>query len=96
MAVFDRVFSLLCLFFASQLVKVHALNVRVDCSTLRMGQYLCPDPDVNYAKMLIDPKTQQLHGCTPENKARSKYVVSILISFPGLLGIYIRMKKELD
>ncbi|KAL1129737.1 hypothetical protein AAG570_012681 [Ranatra chinensis] len=31
-----------------------------------MGQYLCPDPDYN----LIDPKTQQPWGCTPDNKAK--------------------------
>lgn len=61
---------LLCLLFISDVVKCH---YRVDCSTLRMGQYLCPDPDENYAQIMIDPKTQQLRGCTPENKARSKY-----------------------
>lgn len=42
----------------------------VDCSTLRMGQYMCPDPD--YIPNLVDPKTQQIRGCTQENKARSK------------------------
>ncbi|GLV39718.1 biscotti [Carabus blaptoides fortunei] len=30
-----------------------------------MGQYLCPDPHMNH----IDSKTQQLKGCTKENKA---------------------------
>lgn len=38
---------------------------KVDCSKLRMGQYLCPDPHMNH----IDTKTQQLKGCTKENKA---------------------------
>ncbi|XP_065084848.1 TM2 domain-containing protein CG10795 [Ochlerotatus camptorhynchus] len=40
--------------------------VEIDCSDLRMGQYLCPDPNVRH----IDPKTQQLRGCTKDNKAR--------------------------
>lgn len=38
----------------------------IDCNTLRMGQYLCPDPDYD----LVDPKTQQIRGCTKENKAK--------------------------
>lgn len=38
----------------------------MDCSKLRLGQYLCPDPSYD----LIDPKTQQPYGCTQENKAR--------------------------
>ncbi|BES90513.1 TM2 domain [Nesidiocoris tenuis] len=39
---------------------------RVDCSTLRMGQYICPDPSVDF----IDNATQQPKGCTKENKAK--------------------------
>lgn len=38
----------------------------VDCSNLRMGQYICPHPDYDF----IDPKTQQPRGCTKENKAK--------------------------
>ncbi|CAG9762399.1 unnamed protein product [Ceutorhynchus assimilis] len=38
----------------------------IDCNNLRMGQYLCPDPSYN----LVDPKTQQIRGCTKENKAK--------------------------
>ncbi|XP_050073086.1 facilitated trehalose transporter Tret1 [Anopheles maculipalpis] len=41
-------------------------EVEIDCNTLRMGQYMCPDPTIRQ----IDPKTQQLRGCTQENKAR--------------------------
>lgn len=41
---------------------------RVDCSTLRMGQYICPDPSVDF----IDNATQQPKGCTKENKAKGK------------------------
>lgn len=48
-------------------------NFIIDCSTLRMGQYLCPDPDPNYVETMVDPKTQELRGCTQENKARSRY-----------------------
>ncbi|XP_035912214.1 facilitated trehalose transporter Tret1 [Anopheles stephensi] len=41
-------------------------EVEIDCNSLRMGQYICPDPTLRQ----IDPKTQQLRGCTQENKAR--------------------------
>ncbi|PSN48922.1 TM2 domain-containing protein [Blattella germanica] len=43
-------------------------DYRVECSTLRMGQFICPDPDPEYD--YIDPKTQQPYGCTRENKAK--------------------------
>lgn len=39
-----------------------------NCSSLLMGQYLCPDPDIDH----IDPKTQQIRGCTKENTATGK------------------------
>nr|XP_022911833.1 TM2 domain-containing protein CG10795 [Onthophagus taurus] len=42
------------------------VDSQMDCNTLRMGQYLCPDPKLNQ----IDPKTQQFKGCTKENKAK--------------------------
>lgn len=60
------------LFFASTLVisasqlPYSVKEVTVDCSTLRMGQYLCPDPNINH----IDPKTQQIKGCRKDNKAK--------------------------
>lgn len=39
----------------------------VDCTKLRMGQYLCPDPSYDY----IDIKTQQPRGCMREtNRAK--------------------------
>lgn len=41
-------------------------SIDVDCSQLRVGQYLCPDPDIDF----IDPKTQQPYGCTKENVAK--------------------------
>lgn len=40
--------------------------IDVDCSQLRIGQYMCPDPDINY----IDAKTQQPIGCTKNNVAK--------------------------
>lgn len=43
-------------------------SFKVDCSTLRLGQYICPHPDIEY----MDPKTQQPIGCSPENKAKGK------------------------
>ncbi|KAL7736957.1 hypothetical protein ACLKA6_008818 [Drosophila palustris] len=43
-----------------------SLPVTVDCNELLMGQFMCPDP----SKSHIDPKTQQLRGCTKENRAR--------------------------
>ncbi|XP_020798888.1 TM2 domain-containing protein CG10795 [Drosophila serrata] len=53
---------LLILSFAA---RTHEVNV--DCNELRMmGQFMCPDPARNH----IDPKTQQLRGCTKEGRAR--------------------------
>ncbi|XP_037951193.1 TM2 domain-containing protein CG10795 [Teleopsis dalmanni] len=43
-----------------------AQPIPYDCNDLLMGQYLCPDP----ARKYIDPETQQLIGCTKENKAK--------------------------
>lgn len=43
----------------------------IDCSNLRMGQYICPHPDYDF----IDPKTQQPKGCTKENKAKGRLIL---------------------
>lgn len=51
--------SIFCVTYASDEVKGDK-NVVVDCSTLRLGQYICPDPSLNQ----IDPDTQQYRGCT--------------------------------
>lgn len=45
---------------------VPADGIEVDCSKLRVGQFMCPDPNSSH----IDPKTQQPIGCTKENVAR--------------------------
>lgn len=54
----------ICLLFvlvrASDDVKARE-NVTVDCSTLRLGQYICPDPNATIEH--IDPDTQQFRGC---------------------------------
>lgn len=34
-------------------------KVHVDCSTLRLGQFICPNPSIDQ----IDPDTQQFRGC---------------------------------
>ncbi|KAK9509842.1 hypothetical protein O3M35_004745 [Rhynocoris fuscipes] len=61
-----RLFSyFICLFILFTVCNCQQ-TYRVECSTLRMGQYLCPDPEYD----LIDPKTQQPRGCTKENKAK--------------------------
>ncbi|XP_050502714.1 TM2 domain-containing protein CG10795 [Diabrotica virgifera virgifera] len=46
----------------------------IDCSAVRMGQYLCPDP--SYLDEMVDPKTQQLKGCTKENKAKVRCITA--------------------
>ncbi|XP_041977912.1 TM2 domain-containing protein CG10795 [Aricia agestis] len=43
-------------------------NVVVDCNTLRLGQYICPDPNYNP----IDPDTQQYRGCTKGKEVPSE------------------------
>lgn len=57
---------LACLILLNTPVPVQPEDVEVDCTTLRMGQYLCPDPNYDY----IDPKTQTYRGCRPDNKAK--------------------------
>lgn len=42
------------------------IEVEVDCQILRMGQFMCPDPDVSY----MDLRTQQPAGCSKEGKAK--------------------------
>lgn len=63
--------------------------VKVNCNTLRLGQYLCPDPAYDF----IDPKTQQIRGCTKENKAKSLInlflVVLVLINSFSVLCLAV-------
>lgn len=40
-----------------------------NCSSLRMGQYMCPSPE-------IDPSTQQPKGCTKNNTAKGNDYLS--------------------
>lgn len=43
-------------------------GVAYDCTTLLMGQFLCPDPGRNQ----IDPKTQQFYGCDQTGQAKGE------------------------
>lgn len=54
------------LLFVSFVLLCHSLGYETDCTNLRLGQYICPDPDHDH----VDPKTQQYFGCTRENKAQ--------------------------
>ncbi|XP_031620496.1 TM2 domain-containing protein CG10795 [Contarinia nasturtii] len=57
-------FGIIILILLNELFEIVA--VEINCSTLRMGQYMCPDPNINH----IDPKTQQPIGCTKNNVAK--------------------------
>lgn len=52
---------LLLLYFLSDV-----RTIEVDCDKLLVGQYICPDPNINF----IDPNTQQPYGCTKDNVAK--------------------------
>lgn len=57
--------GILCFLLIYKLIEV-VIAVDVDCSQLRIGQYMCPDPNIDH----IDPKTQQPFGCTKSNTAK--------------------------
>jgi hypothetical protein len=61
-------------------------DYHVDCNALRMGQYICPDPDPSYS--YIDPKTQQPYGCTVANKAKGTNCLELIAIY---LHIYWNM-----
>lgn len=44
-----------------------ALKSDTDCTKLRVGQFLCPDPDSSYK--FIDEKTQSVKSCAPNGFA---------------------------
>lgn len=46
--------------------EAHINIFETNCSTLQMGQFICPSPD-------IDPLTQEPKGCNQNNVAYSKY-----------------------
>lgn len=58
-----------------------SLDKPTDCAKLKLGQFLCPDPDSNYT--YIDPKTQSVIGCQKSGKATGKQVnlIDILIGY---------------
>lgn len=57
-------FGIIILILLNELFEI--VDADINCSTLRMGQYMCPDPNINH----IDPKTQQPIGCTKNNVAK--------------------------
>lgn len=65
----QRTFILLIVWFLNiACASDSVLTERVDCSTLRLGQYICPDPSIDQ----IDPDTQQYRGCTKGQEIPSK------------------------
>ncbi|KAB0804955.1 hypothetical protein PPYR_01925 [Photinus pyralis] len=48
-------------------------NVEVNCNNLRMGQYLCPDPNYNH----IDSRTQQLAGCNKDTGKAKVWCIAV-------------------
>lgn len=57
--------SIIYIILITEVVETISL-VELDCSQLRVGQYLCPDPNINH----IDPKTQQPYDCNRNNVAK--------------------------
>ena len=56
-----------------------SLDKPTDCTKLKLGQFLCPDPDSNYS--YIDPKTQSVIGCQKNGKATGKQIDLVDILF---------------
>ncbi|CAO1323677.1 unnamed protein product [Diamesa hyperborea] len=51
-----------------------SLDKPTDCAKLKLGQFLCPDPDSNYS--YIDPKTQSVIGCQKSGKATVRCIAA--------------------
>ncbi|CAG9865167.1 unnamed protein product [Phyllotreta striolata] len=65
--------DLLCLLLSAPLVlSLNESGIMTNCNNLRMGQYLCPDPD--YLRDMIDEKTQEIKGCTKDNLAKIRCI----------------------
>ncbi|XP_051169329.1 TM2 domain-containing protein CG10795 [Leptopilina boulardi] len=60
-----QLYSIIIVIFVS-LTDAIDNTYKIDCNNLRLGQYICPHPYYDF----IDVKTQQLEGCTKENKAK--------------------------
>lgn len=56
--------GIIILILLNELYEIVAVDI--NCGTLRVGQYRCPDPKIDH----IDPKTQQPIGCTQSNVAK--------------------------
>jgi hypothetical protein len=46
----------------------------IDCTKLRVGQFICPDPDSSYD--YIDHKTQSVAGCKKDGTASVRCIAS--------------------
>lgn len=58
-----------CIYFGLFLITITipvSSEIELNCNELRVGQFMCPDPNVNH----IDPKTQQPKNCNEKNKAK--------------------------
>ena len=51
-----------------------ALESATDCLKLRVGQFICPDPDSAYD--YIDKNTQSVIGCSKEGTAKVRCIAS--------------------
>lgn len=56
------------------IIALTTLESATDCTKLRVGQFLCPDPANDYA--YIDEKTQSVKGCTKEGKATVRCIAA--------------------
>ena len=54
------------------LILPYTLESATDCSKLRVGQFLCPDPDSSYK--YIDEKTQSVVGCSKDGRATGIHI----------------------
>lgn len=58
-------------------------EIELDCRTLRIGQFLCPDPSVD----IVDAKTQQFKDCTKEGKAKGIIKLFFIIMYLFIIQI---------
>lgn len=66
-----QMFRIMCIFKILVFLLItapYALESATDCSKLRVGQKICPDPDRSYK--YIDEETQSIFGCTREGTAK--------------------------
>lgn len=62
-----------------------ALESATDCSKLRVGQFICPDPDSSYK--YIDERTQSVVGCKKDGTAMGKIIETKLFNQRLMISI---------